>query len=413
MEPVQLSLVFIDDDPAEAELLRRRLEAIRGWEVSLAAFTEPDEGLAAVAQRRPDAVIMDYLLGHRTGLEVLREMQRLGHQAPVVIMTGRGDEQVAAEAMRLGAADYLPKSAVSPASLKRALGNAVERHRLRQAVEQHRLWLERTNQDLVRMNEQLQGFAHVLSHELKTPLTSLQEFLALVLEGAAGPLTAEQESYLSLARESCDQMALSVNDLLEMARLETGKLVIQPRAMEAGELVARAVAFLSPAAARRGIRVRTCLASEQLIAQVDDKRMVQVLTNLLNNALRFGPRGSEVVVAALKSDRAPGFLLFSVSDSGPGIPPEQAERVFERFHRADPTDPTNEYGLGLGLHVSREIVRLHGGDIWLEAEPGNAGCGGRPRPRGAVFCFTVPAADRSADDNPLTAGLASLRSEAL
>jgi signal transduction histidine kinase len=365
-----LNILIIDDDSGDVELVRRHLEEIAEWRTDLLAFTTAEDGLASVPARRPDVVLLDYVLGATTGLDALGELQKAGLDAPVVMLTGYGDEELAVRAIHAGAADYIPKGALSAQSLQRAISNAIEKHGLRQAVEQHRQLLERMNRDLIRKNEDLQTFSHVLSHELKTPLTSLREFLSILLDGLAGELAEEPRSYLALARESCDQMVRHVNDLVDVSRLETGKLVVQLKPASVADLMDRAVDSMSPIARRQRVEVGRSVEPETLRAVMDAQRMTQVLTNLVSNALQFTPPGGAVFLRAWESQDHSDVALLSVTDSGPGIAQEDVPRIFDRFYQTDTGGRASRGGLGLGLHICRELVTLHGGKIWVESHVG-------------------------------------------
>jgi len=239
--------------------------------------------------------------------------------------------------------------------------------------------IERTNLDLRRKNEEVQNFYHTLSHELKTPLTSAREFISIVMDGLAGGLNPTQREYLGIAKESCNQLRVCINDLLDATRLETGKLSIELKPASLGVAVQRVVTALTPAASGKGIELSCEIEPDLPKVDIDESRITQVVTNLLNNALKFTETGGriEVVVAASAED---DFLEVSVSDTGRGIPREQMDRIFDRLYQIKSGDATTEQGVGLGLYICRELVRLHGGDIRVESAVGV----------GSTFTFTVP-----------------------
>jgi signal transduction histidine kinase len=241
---------------------------------------------------------------------------------------------------------------------------------------------KQTIRQLADRNTEIQLFYHTLSHELKTPLAAAREFICLVLDGLAGPLTETQREYLEIARDSCDQLRLHVNDLLDVTRLETGKMSIQRRPVALAELLEKVTELMRPEATRRQIQLSWSCEPDLPPALVDAQRIVQVLTNLVGNALKFTPVGGQVRLHAGRHPDQPRELRVSVSDTGPGIPPEHRERIFERLHQLDPPGATgaSRAGLGLGLYICRELVKLHGGRIWVESEPGH----------GSNFLFTLP-----------------------
>lgn len=240
--------------------------------------------------------------------------------------------------------------------------------------------LQRTNKDLLRKNEEIESFYHTVSHELKTPLTSAREYVSLVLDKLAGPLTSEQREFLETSMESCDQMTLCINDLLDATRLQTGKLAVNPHPFSMDKLVQRVVALMAPAAEDKGISLQHVIEPDLPDVLIDEKRVAQVLTNLLDNALKFTPEGGEIVVKIGNSPRSLEFVLVSVSDTGRGIEPDRLGRIFDRLYQVKESDSMTQGGLGLGLSICQELVGLHGGEIWAESQPG----------KGSTFFFTVP-----------------------
>ncbi len=242
---------------------------------------------------------------------------------------------------------------------------------------------KQTIRQLVDRNTEIQLFYHTLSHELKTPLAVVREFVCLVLDGLAGPLTETQREYLDIARDSCDQLRRHVNDLLDVTRLETGKMSIHLQPVALSALLERVASAMQPEAARRQIQLTWSCAPDLPPVAADSQRIHQVLTNLVGNALKFTPPGGKVRIHAGRSPERPQEeLLVGVSDTGPGIPADQRERIFERLQQGESADTSasTRGGLGLGLYICRELVKLHGGRIWVESEPG----------RGSHFQFTLP-----------------------
>ncbi len=190
MSKTALRILIIDDSAADREIYRHLLQEIPEYDYDFLSAESGVEGLALCKSAHPDCVLLDYLLPDLTGLEFITALsqEETALLVPIIMLTGYGNEMIVAEAMRSGAADYLPKDVLSVKSLKRAVTNAVEKHQLRIAVESHRRMLEQTNIELLRKNEEIRSFYHMLSHELRTPLTAIREFVAIVLDGLGGPL---------------------------------------------------------------------------------------------------------------------------------------------------------------------------------------------------------------------------------
>ena len=253
MKPKRLRILAMEDDPSDAILLERFLGEIPEFEVDLCVRQSLADGLTELSSKDFDVVLLDYDLGKETGLTFLKALKEAGQQVPAVFLTGRGDEQLAVEAMRSGAADYMAKSSVSPRSLQRAITNAMEKSDLQILINSHRSNLERSNCDLAERNQQIEGFYHSLSHELKTPLTSIREFLSIVLDGLTGNINLQQREYLEIALDGCDQMTRCVNDLLDVTRLETGKFDFDPKPMDLANVVCRITKSMEPFAKEREI----------------------------------------------------------------------------------------------------------------------------------------------------------------
>jgi CheY-like chemotaxis protein/nitrogen-specific signal transduction histidine kinase len=239
--------------------------------------------------------------------------------------------------------------------------------------------VERTNADLRRKNDEIQNFYHTLSHELKTPLTSAREFIAIVRDGLAGALSDTQREYLGIALDSCNQLRVCINDLLDATRLETGKLSMDLRPGDLGVVVQRAVTALQPLAIDRGIELICDVEPELPLVMLDERRIAQVVANLLNNALKFTPASGCIQVRVAREE-ATDALEVSVADSGRGIPADQLERIFDRLFQVKSGDASTEQGIGLGLYICRELVRLHGGEIRVQSAPG----------QGSTFSFALP-----------------------
>jgi len=229
-------------------------------------------------------------------------------------------------------------------------------------------------------NIELQNFYHTVSHELQTPLTSAREFVSILLDGIAGPLTDDQRQYLHLIRESCDQLQFCVADLVEATRMETGKLGVHPVDTSVETLVANIMAAMAPAMLAKGIDLRSDVHPSLTRVPLDERRIAQVCTNLLSNALKFTPKGGTVTVRVCDDPDKPDFIRFSVSDTGIGIAPEHLERIFDKLYQVRETDTSILGGVGLGLYIANGIVRLHGGRMWVESTVG----------QGSTFYFTVP-----------------------
>ncbi|UPT74447.1 MAG: GAF domain-containing sensor histidine kinase [Elusimicrobiota bacterium] len=243
--------------------------------------------------------------------------------------------------------------------------------------------LQRTAEQLAALNRMKDEFVSTVSHEFKTPLTTISGFLTVMLDGDTGTLNPQQMKFLTIAKAAAKRLSGLVSDLLDLSRLEGGAKM-EPAPLDLGRLASESVENHQPAAAEAG-KTLTSEAPESLPKALGDERWLHlVLDNLISNAIKFTMPGGRVRVVARDKGE---FIMVSVSDDGIGIPPEDREKVFERFYRAGNRSEVNAPGTGLGLAIAREVVDKHGGKIWLESELG----------KGTTFHFVVPAAARAAE----------------
>jgi PAS domain S-box-containing protein len=205
-------------------------------------------------------------------------------------------------------------------------------------------------------------FLSVVSHELRTPLTSIRGSLGLLAGGAAGALTPTAERMTSIALESSERLTRLINDILDIERLQSGTLPMRVGPQSAEELLRASAAEMAEMAREAAVTVQVDPTSATVLADRD--RIVQTLTNLLGNAVKFSPAGSLVLLSA---EEAGGEVHFRVQDAGRGIPEEKLETIFERFEQVDSSDARQKGGTGLGLAISRGIVERQGGRIWAES----------------------------------------------
>jgi two-component system sensor histidine kinase GlrK len=226
--------------------------------------------------------------------------------------------------------------------------------------------------------ERMKGdFFSSMSHELRTPLTSIKEGTGLLLDGVGGETTDKQRKLLTILAEESNRLIGVVNSLLDLSKLEAGMLNYEFETVNLDPLIRRAVAEIAPLVEAKQITVETAIDGPLPPARLDPERLLQVLRNLLGNAVKFTPKGGLVTVAATPVD---GKLRVSVQDSGPGIPAESLTAIFEKFHQGNHKGAHTRPGTGLGLAIAKNIITSHGGEIWAESQFG----------QGSKFYFVLP-----------------------
>ncbi|SEU22110.1 ATP-binding protein [Stigmatella erecta] len=227
---------------------------------------------------------------------------------------------------------------------------------------------------LRRFDELKNDLVATVAHEFRTPLTSLRMAIHLCAEEVVGPVTEKQADLLMAAREDCNRLQGIVDDLLDLSRIQSGRLVLNLRKLPSEDLVEGALGVHRTAAEERGVRLSHEVVPGAEEVEVDAERMQLVLSNLVGNGIRHTPEGGEVSV---RVSREGATVRFEVKDTGEGIPPEEQARIFEKFYQA-PGAPAG--GAGLGLSIAQEVVQAHGGELGVQSTPG----------QGSTFWFTVP-----------------------
>ncbi len=238
--------------------------------------------------------------------------------------------------------------------------------------------LDVTDRD--RVERMKNEFISVVSHELRTPLTSIYGALGMLASGSIDPQSDKAKRLVDIAVNSTERLIRMINDILDIERIESGKVRMLKECCAVTDLLTTAVNTVQPLAEQAEVSIVVSTISESICADAD--RIVRALTNLLSNSIKFSAPGQTI---DCKVEREPGYLLFQVRDRGRGIPAELLESIFERFQQVDSSDSRNHEGTGLGLAISRTIVQQHSGQIWAESVVGE----------GSTFFFRLPALDGS------------------
>jgi signal transduction histidine kinase len=389
-----LHILLIDDDPEDRALISRALRR----ELIDAVLTEiKDEAALRAALARPDfdAAVIDYLLHWSDGLSVMRTLREVRPDCAVVLFTSSGNEEVAVEAMKSGADDYVVKSARPQLRLPRALQHAVERRRA--AAERQRL------ESLLALAEREKNqFLAMLSHELRNPLAPIQNAAELfhLTTDLAPPLREATERL----RRQIRHLAHLLDNLLDAANMVQGLLKLDRVAIDLADVVQDAVDRVHPqiAAKRQTLTVR--LPSESVPVEADRARLSQAIGNLLDNASRYSAESTSITLEArLEAHQA----VITVRDWGEGIDGALIGRVFEVFVQGERTIARSGGGLGLGLALARSVVELHGGKVTAHSD--GPGLGSTFVIRLPVAARVVPAAAATAFPTAATADPAALR----
>src|SRR5579871_1612364 len=354
--------LLVEDNPGDARLIREMLRetGANAASVELSIVDRLSAGLERISGGHFDLVLLDLSLPDSSGLETFERVHTLAPGVPVVVLSGLDDEAVAVRAVQFGAQDYLVKGQVDGGTILRSMRYAVERQRLEAA----RAELERQRDE----------FFSSVSHDLRTPVAEIKAAIGVVLANEPENMPPTLHRLLGNIDLAADELTKLIEDLLEIARLQAGRVTLWRAPIDVRDVVLRAAHAIEPLTVERRQTLDVLQPETPVIAEVDGDRLGRVLRNLLANAQKYSSEHGRIVVR-LEEDAE--RVRISVADDGPGIRPEDQERIFERFYRVSGSAAV---GTGLGLAIARGLVELHGGTLSVTSAPGS----------GSTFTVSLP-----------------------
>lgn len=371
-QEVQSTILVVDDNEANRLLAEGTLED-EGYRVILAAGGAA--GIEAFEREAPDCVLLDVRMPEIDGFAVCERIRALpgGGETPVIFLTALRDVDTFDEALRVGANDFLTKP-VRPAELVARVQTALKLRRMRVELREHYELLKHQRDDLMRLQLQKERLSAFLVHDLKNPVNAMDLHAQLLLRDTS--LSARARDSAAQIRHEARQLNRMLMNLLDVSKADEGKLTAKVADIDWAALVADVTSELAAGADARKVVLQSNGNASQVRGDADLLR--RVLVNLVENAIRHAPATTVVRITGVASDQG---LEISVADSGPGVPAEERERVFEPFVQVEggPLRPSTRSGRGLGLAFCKKAVEAHGGSIRVEdASPG------------AVFKVNIP-----------------------
>ena len=378
-------ILVVDDSEEDRETYRRLLCRVADCQYVLTETESGDDGLAECRSNTPDCVLLDYRLPDMDGLEFLEELAD-GADAiaiPVVMLTGQGSEAVAVKAMKHGAQDYLVKDRLTAEALGRAVENAIEKKSLQRKVRESNELLKSKNARLAEMYETAHQFVDHVSHEFRTPLTVIKEYSSIIRDGLVGEVNDDQREYLNIVVNRVDDLSILVTDMLDISKLEAGMLRVARRDCRVEDIIERVRATLERKAAASKVTLDVEVESGLPEVYCDAEKVGRIFINLVVNAVKFSGENGHVTVR-VRDDSGASQVAVDVTDNGPGIAPDNLEKIFERFKQVGGDARVSAKGFGLGLNIAKELAHLNLGEITVASELG----------KGSTFSFTIPTTDR-------------------
>ena len=373
------TILIADDNENNRDLLSSRLQR-QGHTVAVAI--DGRHTIALLQEQSFDLLLLDIMMPEMNGYQVLAHLKSddtLRH-IPIIVVSALNDLDSVVRCIELGADDYLFKP-FNPTLLKARVNACLEKKRLRDSEQTHLAVVQAAN--LAKTE-----FISFVAHELKTPMTAILGYTDMLGEGYAGVLNETQIEFLNIIRSNTIMLKALVSDLSDISRIETGHLLLSPTTVSLTQIVDTAVQAMR-GQIEANAHVLTLDVPQTLpLVWADTIRLSQVLANLVSNACKYTPSGGHITIRAEyvpsepEADHTSGMLHLSVCDTGIGMRPDDQDKLFQKFFRANDEHARVLPGTGLGLHITKNLVELQGGRIWFESVFRS----------GTTFHFTVPVA---------------------
>ncbi len=374
------SLLIIEENPVIQSLFTEALQR-KGYLVSQAL--NPQSGLYLYSQNPADLVITNIRFKTEDGMGFLFELKRMDPDVALIVLSSLSDLEMARQTIAYGIYDLIPipfeldnvVSAVAKACEKRML---LERNKL--LIEKQASLIEKLHRSYIQLKEldKLKTeFLVTISHELLTPLTCIKSLTYNLLHGVVGELDPKKKEYAQLIQEDADRLEVILQDILNFSKLEAGKITLKKEPVDIQAVIAKVVRALQPITVEKNITLRQNPQAPTAPVAADKARLEEILTNLIENAVKFTPDGGKIELEAADST---AYVKVTVKDTGMGIAPENLDKIFTQFTQFHRENAPGSQGIGLGLAIVKKLVEMHGGKITVQSHV----------QKGTVFHFTLP-----------------------
>ena len=357
------TILVIDDEKAMRDSCCQVLTK-EGYQAETAV--DGDTGLQKIRELKPDLVLVDLKMPGMSGMELLEKVADIDPNIVCVVITGYATIESAVEAMKRDAYDFLPKP-FTPDQLRIIIERGLERRRF--TIESIRLQQEK---EIMREN-----FITLVSHQLRSPLTSVKQYFGVILGGFEGEVNGKQKEMIERAGKYIDDLLQLINDWLDMSRIEAGDITERFKPVALAQVLSEILELLKPSAEAKKVTLNLNSPNSLPTVNGDRGSLKQAFTNLISNGINYNHEGGMVIVTVVEDI---DDLVVEISDTGIGISKDNLHFIFEEFFRVKSKETRGVRGSGLGLPITKRIIEAHDGSIKVSSEPD----------KGSTFCILLP-----------------------
>jgi signal transduction histidine kinase len=381
MEKQNIKVLIVDFISANIAKIKDSLSKVSGVSYDISWVQVGENILTKAEEGKFDIILLSYNLVDLNGLEILTNLQYKELSGPVVMLADAKDKEFAPHAIREGAYDCVIREKGFEDGLPVIIHNAMavfraakERERLQKEIAAKKLELEEANKKLQQLDKIKSDFVANVAHEFRTPLTIIKGNVDLVNKGGLGLVAPAQKEMLDGAINIVNRLSRLVNDLLDISKIESGKMELKKEPVEMNKIIEENTAIFDKLIKDKKQTLKKNLAKDLPGIIADKDKITQVFVNLLNNAIKYTPESKNITIETFNLDKE---IMVGVSDCGEGVAPDDIDKIFDKFTRVT---AEKKEGTGLGLPIAKDIVNLHKGRIWVKSEIG----------KGSQFFFTLP-----------------------
>ena len=364
----QTEVLFLDDEDSVLHDIQRLFNQ---EPYAIMTTKSADRAMEILREQRIKVVVSDQNMPQIKGVKFLQNIKAYYPDTVRILFASSTDFASAEEAINVGEVYRFISKPLKDTELLSTVRRAIEHYDLIVRA-------ELANQKLKSIYEIQREFTSTVSHELRTPLASIKMAIDLVVKKTLGEINTEQAEVLGRAKKNVDRLKRLIDDILDLTKMEAGKLQMNFMVNDIHSAILEVVEAQKEVAKRRGLEIKTSLDRSIPNISFDSDRIIQILNNLVGNALKFTKQGS--VTLKTKNNFEDAYVLISIVDTGKGISEEDLPKLFRKFQQIESAESNEEGGTGLGLAISKEIITRHGGRIWVESKVD----------KGTTFHFILP-----------------------